>query len=92
MNLFWSIITFFMIWWVAIFAVLPWGIRHSQQPEAGMLPGTPLQPNLKKIFLRTTLVAFALWLVVYGIAEFDLLSFRRLAQAMHRQLEKEGKE
>jgi predicted secreted protein len=62
---------FFLIWWVVLFAVLPWGIRS--QHEGGVVvpgtdPGAPAIPNLGRKLLWTTLVSaliFAACYVVY---------------------------
>lgn len=92
MRLFWGIITYFMIWWLVIFAVLPWGVRHAEKQELGMMPGAPLKPDFKRIFLRTSLLAFVIWFAVYLLAEFDVISFSRMADALHVQLKQEGRE
>jgi predicted secreted protein len=63
---------FFLIWWVVLFAVLPWGV-HGQQ-EAGEIvpgsdPGAPAIPNLRWKLVWTTLIAaviFATFDVVYA--------------------------
>jgi predicted secreted protein len=66
-----SVAIFFIIWWVVLFAVLPWGIRS--QAEAGEVvpgsdPGAPALPKLKSKLVWTTLVAgivFAAFQVIY---------------------------
>jgi predicted secreted protein len=71
MSLATSIAIYFIIWWVVLFAVLPWGVRS--QHEAGEIapgsdPGAPTIPRLKRKLVWTTIVAalvFALWHVVY---------------------------
>jgi predicted secreted protein len=67
-----SIAIYFIIWWVVLFAVLPWGVRG--QHEAGDIapgtdPGAPAIPMLKRKLAWTTVVAaviFAIWHVVYS--------------------------
>jgi predicted secreted protein len=57
---------FFLIWWVVLFAVLPWGVR-SQHEDGDMTPGTdpgaPALPRLGRKLAWTTFIA----LVIYGI-------------------------
>lgn len=51
---------YFIVWWVALFAVLPWGIRSQAESEAvtpGTDPGAPVRPALLKRALATTLLA-----------------------------------
>jgi len=66
-----GIAIFFLIWWIVLFAVLPWGVRS--QAEGGEVapgtdPGAPAIPNLRRKLIWTTLVAavvFAACYVVY---------------------------
>ena len=72
MSLATSIAIYFIIWWVVLFAVLPWGVR-SQHEGGGEIapgsdPGAPTIPRLKRKLVWTTIIAalvFALWHVVY---------------------------
>lgn len=73
-------VAFFLIWWVVLFAVLPMGVRHPEKPEPGMMPGAPLKPDFKKILMRTTLITLLLWLTVFFLAEYDIVSFSRMAK------------
>ena len=66
-----AVAIFFLIWWVVLFAVLPWGIR-SQHEGGEIVPGTdpgaPSIPSLKRKLVWTTLVSaviFAACCVVY---------------------------
>ena len=56
---------FFLIWWIALFAVLPWGVHRQDEDgkvAAGTDPGAPALPNLVRKLVWTTLVS----LVVYA--------------------------
>ena len=63
---------YFVLWWVMLFAVLPWGVRSQQEHGAivpGSDPGAPMMPALKRKLVWTTIIAgivFALWYVVYS--------------------------
>ena len=71
MSLTTDIAIYFIIWWVVLFAVLPFGVRSQEESGAvtpGTDPGAPVRPNLKRKLIWTTLVAclvFALFFVVY---------------------------
>ena len=57
-----SIAAYFTIWWVVLFAVLPWGVRSAGEADvtdlpAGADPGAPAAPNLGKKAIWTTIVA-----------------------------------
>jgi predicted secreted protein len=71
MSLATALAIYFLIWWIALFAVLPWGVRSQEETGAvaeGTDPGAPAIPNLGRKLIWTTVVAalvFALWYVVY---------------------------
>jgi predicted secreted protein len=71
MSLATSFAIYFIIWWVVLFAVLPWGVRSQHEGgeiAPGSDPGAPTIPGLKRKLIWTTIVAalvFALWHVVY---------------------------
>ncbi len=67
-----AVAIFFLIWWIVLFAVLPWGVR-SQHEGGGVTPGTdpgaPAVPNLRWKLVWTTLVSaviFAAFYIVYA--------------------------
>lgn len=78
MDWFTGIILFLLIWWTAIFCVLPWGLQRDER-------GIPNDPRLKKKLLSTTVISAVLWLVVYGLIESDIISFRNMAFSMTRE-------
>jgi len=62
---------YFIIWWVVLFAVLPWGVRsqaESGEVVPGSDPGAPAIPHLWAKLVWTTVAAtvvFALSAVAY---------------------------
>jgi len=75
-----GIAIYFLIWWVVLFAVLPWGVR-AQGDEAvpGSDPGAPQVANIWMKLLWTTLtstVVFAVCAFVYlkGLVTLDDLA------------------
>ena len=59
-----AIAIYFLIWWVVLFAVLPWGVRAQGEAGApGTDPGAPLAPRLKAKLAWTTLVATAIFAI-----------------------------
>ena len=71
MSLTTALAIYFLIWWVTLFAVLPFGVRsqvESGDVVTGSDPGAPSSPRLRNKLLWTTLVAsvvFALFLAAY---------------------------
>ena len=77
MSLVSSVAVYFVIWWLVLFVVLPFGIKS--QNEADVLPGTdhgaPLEPLLlKKAFVTTVLAAiiFAGVYFYFGVLNLTL--------------------
>ncbi len=61
---------YFVVWWIVLFAVLPFGARS--QAEAGDVvsgtePGAPAVPALREKALWTTVVAVAVFLLASGL-------------------------
>jgi predicted secreted protein len=71
MSLATSIAIYFIIWWVVLFAVLPWGVRSQDEQGTvtpGSDPGAPAIPKVKRKLVWTTILAavvFAIWYLVY---------------------------
>jgi predicted secreted protein len=71
MSLATAVAIYFIIWWVVLFAVLPWGVRSQEEGGdivSGSDPGAPVVPRLWWKLLWTTVVAgviFAVAAVVY---------------------------
>ena len=57
-----AIAIYVRIWWVVLFAVLPWGVRaQGEEGAPGTDPGAPTVPRLRAKLIWTTLVATAVW-------------------------------
>ena len=73
---------YFIVWWVVLFAVLPWGVRsqvESGEVSPGTDPGAPAAPQLRLKMMWTTIVAtivFALYELnnVYRLVGLDDLA------------------
>jgi predicted secreted protein len=78
MSWFTAIVVFALIWWIALFVVLPIGVRPDPDgdPEAGGWRGTPRNPRLGLRLLATTVLAGVIWLAIWGVIESGWLSFR----------------
>ncbi len=77
MSLTTSIAIFFLIWWTALFAVLPWAVRSQAETgevAPGTDPGAPAIPRLRAKLLWTTVVA------VIVFSAFDIAYTYRLIE------------
>ena len=69
MTLMSGLVVYFCLWWVVLYAVLPWGVRTSDTPEKGHAASAPTNPRLGMKFLVTTLIAGVFWGAVYVFME-----------------------
>lgn len=76
MTWFTGLMLYLVIWWTVLFAVLPWGVKPSPNPEPGHAPSAPEHPRLGRKALITTLLAAVIWLIAYVIITSDLLPVR----------------
>ena len=80
---------YFVVWWLVLFAVLPWGV-HTQDDEGDVVLGSvrsaPARPMLVKKAIATTIVAAlvvgALWIAVdvYGFSVWTVADWFDLRQ------------
>jgi predicted secreted protein len=78
MGLISGIAVYFIIWWVVIFAVLPWGVTSvgDQEVVQGQERGAPRNPKILTKIAVTTVVAAVIWAIVYWIIEYSGISLR----------------
>jgi predicted secreted protein len=76
MSLVSLIAIYFVVWWVVLFAVLPWGVRTQEEEDdvtLGTAHSAPAHPMLLRKAAATTIVSailvFGFWLAVerYGL-------------------------
>ena len=68
---------FFVVWWITLFAVLPFGVK-TQQEDQSVIPGTtesaPTSPFLLKKILATTLVSCIIFALIYWVMTTPLIT------------------
>ncbi len=67
MSISWAFAVYFVLWWVVLFAVLPFGVRNSQdevgEEVPGADPGAPRLPRMAQKMLWTTIVSAILFVI-----------------------------
>jgi predicted secreted protein len=70
MNIVGGLALYFVIWWITLFAVLPFGIRSQHEAGevvAGTEPGAPVLPGLLKKAVITSLIAAVIFAGVWYV-------------------------
>ena len=70
-----AIAIYFIIWWVSLFAVLPWGVRSQQGAGAvaeGSDPGAPVAPMILRKLAINTVVAAVCFLIFLAVMNSGL--------------------
>lgn len=59
MSVTFGLAIYFMLWWIILFAMLPFGMRRTQEEAGEVLPGTepsaPEKPQFLKVIVMTTI-------------------------------------
>jgi predicted secreted protein len=77
MNWFTGCVLYVLIWWVTLFAVLPFWTRPvAQADEHTGWRGAPEHPRLLRKAIATTIVATIVWFGAYLLIRSPYLSFR----------------
>jgi predicted secreted protein len=77
MDIVLSIAFYVFIWWITLFAVLPFGVR-TQEEAGSVVPGTPesapAKQRMVRVFLINTVVATIVFAIVYVVIEYGLIT------------------
>ena len=69
---------YFIIWWLVLFTILPWGVQSAHEAGVEVEPGhesaAPLNPNLRRKLVITTLVAAVVYGFYYWLVNMSGLS------------------
>jgi predicted secreted protein len=76
MNWFVGVAMYIVIWWLAIFAVLPWGVRAADKSDLAHASGAPANPRLWFKVGMTSIVAAVVWLIMFSLIYFGVFTFR----------------
>lgn len=84
MTWFTGVVLYVLIWWIALFAVLPFGTRPVADADSATgWRGAPERPLMLRKFAATTIVAVVIWLGCYLLITSDWISFRSGWLALH---------
>ena len=77
MGWFNGLVLFVLIWWTVLFAVLPFGTRPVEAPDAHTgWRGAPAQARIGRKLLITTAISALIWGLCAAVILSGLISFR----------------
>jgi predicted secreted protein len=71
-----GVFVYALIWFVVLFAVLPWGVKIPDNPEPGHAPSAPISPHIGIKLIATSLVSAVIWGIVWYVMQSGWISFR----------------
>jgi predicted secreted protein len=79
MSLASGIAVYFIVWWVCLFMVLPFGVKNAHEAgesvEHGNEAGAPVRPMLLKKVIATTVLATVVFALLWGHIIYSWIGF-----------------
>jgi predicted secreted protein len=77
---------FALVWWIVLFAVLPFGVKNSAK-EAGeaAYAAAPNNPNLLKKLIATTIISIIVTYVIDIFSDDIMNNVRKDGQELHQK-------
>ncbi len=72
-----AIAIYFILWWLCLFLVLPWGVRGQHEEGVvvrGSEPGAPIKSRMKRKVIQNSILAAIVWLIIFVVIKFQLVS------------------
>jgi predicted secreted protein len=77
-----GIVVYVVVWWIVLFAVLPWGVATPDHADPGLADSAPVKPRLLTKFAVTSVVALIVWVGIDLVIASGLVSFREMARGL----------
>lgn len=69
-----AIAIYFVVWWIVLFAILPLGVKNAHEAGETTLegnePGAPVNHQMGRKALITTVVAAVVFALIYGALQY----------------------
>ena len=81
LNFVTGVAIYLTVWWTVLFAILPLGVTgqaESGEVVQGTEAGAPVKPRLRQKAWLTTFVAAVVWLTIFVVVEFQLITLDSL--------------
>ncbi len=80
MDPFGIIVVFVIVWWIAFFIALPFGIKTPETQEPGHAPGAPVRPRLWIKAAIATVAGCVITGAIFGVVDAGWLSLETFAE------------
>jgi len=81
MSIAFLVAIYFIIWWVVLFAVLPFGV-HTQAEAGDVVPGTPESApasfRLFRVLITTTIVSGIVFAALWAAVRWHVIDLQAL--------------
>jgi len=80
-----AIAIYFVIWWVALFVTLPFGVRSQHEDNVGAPgtdPGAPILTRMRSKLIWTTVISAIIYSLAMVAFHAGYLSIERLSKLM----------
>ena len=74
MSIWTGLAIYFIIWWLTLFAVLPWGAKPPENPELGMATSAPERPRMLLKFAVNSVLAALIYAVLWALIVNDVIN------------------
>ena len=71
-----GLVVYILLWWWVFLMSLPFGVRPAAEIEQGHATSAPAKPMLWRKMVASTLIAAALFAVVYLVIRSGVISFQ----------------
>jgi predicted secreted protein len=76
-----AIAIYFILWWIVLFAMLPFGLKTQREADdvtLGTVESAPAGPHMARVILRTTLVSAVIFAGFWYLTQVAGYSLRDL--------------
>ncbi len=71
-----GIATYFVVWLISLFMVLPFGVKPQMDPVPGTPESAPERPRMWIRALITTFLAAVIWLIIWIVVTTGIVDLR----------------
>ena len=77
-----SLAIYFIVWWICLFVVLPFGVRNAHEAgeavEEGNEHGAPVKPMMLRKVVATTILSAAVFALIWGQLTYGWIGFENI--------------